>query len=574
MKFLHSWRMVVTSFVALSALLVALCFQGIDLADEGFWLTNAKFALSKPESIFYSFSYYFSVLTTSIWGRYVSDTLLSYRILGSLVRIGTIFACICCLYRVIEPLSLSVGVILGTLLSCGSLCFLYGSSYTGFFYVLSIIAIVKGMEPFAMTMRTWRSAVWLAIGGFFMGASVYVRVPNITSIAFFLVPLAGLFFHRQLFLGNVLFCILSVCVGWVLGFAVLTAIVLVIGHMEYFCAMLEMLRGIAKSGHHSMGILIAAQLKYYVRALLWGGFSLISLLCCGKLLQCMQSKFRQSYSPVITGATHLLFTLCIVALCLRGSMSRVGSMMSVGLFLLAVVAEIFIFKQHANIKLIWFAGLILFGIAPLGSDCPVDANRYVLPFVMPLCVGALMKRNSLIGGERLVKCLIFALVISVSIYVWRGAARDEPDRTRLTCSVDVPEYCGMFTTSERARAIEDVVRNVRRLVADVETLLVFPHSQGLYACVDRPPFLECASSNLYDTNTWDAAIERAWARYRGRLPLVVEEKWATGYSAWPRVRIPYISKESPYYKKFAEFLQKNGYALVWENEDFKVWKVK
>lgn len=567
----------IATLVAVAALIVSLCFQGIDLSDECSWMSSANFMFTHSESVLYFFSYYLTVLTTAVWGHFVGDTILDYRILGALVRIAAIVVCFVFLYKRLTTLPLVLGIGYGALLSLGSLLVLYGSSYTCFFYIIAVVLLLMANAP------NRRALPWLAVGGFVLGVSTLVRIPNVTSVGFFLIPVAHLYLCRELTLKKMVVQLSALAAGWVLGLGVVVAIMVTLGHLEPFMVMLEMFRGIAKDGHHSIGLLIRVQAMYYFRALMYGGGAFVAILVETAVFSRLEHVLNTRVLGWLMHSALFLSAVLLAALCIIGADSYIAGYVPSGLFLVALVFALV--KGPSPMKPFWFAALVLLGIAPLGSDVPFEANRCVWPFLMPLCLDAFLTKNGVVRvtmarrfSDRVFvaafRYALLALIVSICVYLYWGGLRDCKNRIRLTEPVAIREFAGLRTTPERARALEELSAQAKKYAADEESMLVFMKLPGLYSIVGLPPFLEGVNSNLYTLRLIDAAFDKALKAHGGKLPLVVEVKSDTDYN-FPfehKTRVTEKSEQYPLFKKFLDFVQRHGYTVVWENEDFKIYK--
>lgn len=549
----------ISLFVFLGLYLVFMCFQGLDLADECFWLSNARYILTDPQSVTYAFSYWFSVLTTALWGKIFSDSILSLRILNALVKFITAIVAYLILRKDVQRGPLAVGVIWGVFLSTGSTNVLYGSAYTGFFYVCASAVLILAFRR--------QSRVLFFAGGVILGLSVLARIPNVTSIGFALTPLAMSWLMRRRVDRRDVSYSMALLAGWMCGLMVMVALMFLLSHGQYFLDMLSMFREIAEGGHHSIKLLICVQLAYYARVLvmalaLFGGVFLI-----GKINRYVD---HAGWQRIGLCFLYVAFGIMVFWGSTYYSQLRPAVFIPVGLFWVSAF-RVLLFGHDKTKKPVWMVVGVMLAIQPLGSDVPFEANKFVLPLVMPLCVGYLL-RYSPDNSSGAMKVCIVSLISAMFAISIVDIARDAHDRSRLTCSVEsIPEFKGIYTTKERAESIKELVVNVRCTMGDERLLLTFPCMPGLYALADKTPYIEGTWSRLFSANQFECMISRAKKRYRDRLPYVLEEKWNTAWPEWPGVRLKYIDQQSRHYPLVVavrDFLRRNRYRTVWENEDF------
>lgn len=575
----------ICAIVTSALVLFLLSLQGVDLADEGFWMSNARFALEKPESVQYAFSYWLTVVTTAIWGRWISDTALSYRWLGVLVRMMVVVMAACSLKAIVKPRSLGVGILWGVLLSTGSTLVLYGSSYTALFYMAAVTLLLKGSLAICEGSNRIRcGCLLLFIAGVILGSSVFVRIPNLTSALLVVIPVGCVVIMQGVDVRLMLMSVGLVGCGWSIGFAAMALLVFCVGHGAHFLAMLDLFREIASHGHHSVGLLILVQLKYYLWAVSLA-LVVVVMLCLGLVaLRLIELKLKFAWNVYVVHLISAVGCLLLFVACIRYWMARLAILIPAGSFLLAFVYVLFRGGNRVR-KCYWLGAFILLGVQPLGSDVPFEANKFVLPFVMPLFVDIFMSTEGLLRqnvarilGAMNVRALFSwafgALFVSMAVYAYQGVTRDCSNRLRLTESIPLPQYKGLFTTPERKNAVMEIVDNVGQLLKDEESFVVFPCLPGLHALLNKPSALEGTWSSLFPPEVMKDQFELAMVR-NGKLPIVVLQKTNTCMYDWPLRRTPFWrngESMSKVHQAMHEILSDFRYNIVWENEDVAVYK--
>src|SRR5688572_22054389 len=117
-------------------------FQGFDIADEGFHATFYERFYSDPESVQYSFMFWFS----GVFGNLFSGFgLWGIRFGGVLVIMATIIATYQLLKRYLNPGHLKLGLFLVTILLNNNRKTIYYDNLSILFYVLIILFLVAGL---------------------------------------------------------------------------------------------------------------------------------------------------------------------------------------------------------------------------------------------------------------------------------------------------------------------------------------------------------------------------------------------------------------------------------------------
>ena len=196
------------------------------------------------------------------------------------------------------------------------------------------------------------------------------------------------------------------------------------------------------------------------------------------------------------------------------------------LYLVFLAAALDILECAPELRLLCvLAGIVLF-VIPLGSGDGIHLSHYVMPLALPTALMVLMSstqpgnraarrtssspasnpdphsppggsqfnRVALRLGTRLdLAAVAWAVMLCVvGFSVAHGAVwthRDSPDRLAMLAAIDHPKLRGIFTTSSRARAIEELLRALQPLVRKDDYL--FDHMQIplVYFLTETRPYL-------------------------------------------------------------------------------------
>jgi hypothetical protein len=139
-------------------------------------------------------------------------------------------------------------------------------------------------------------------------------------------------------------------------------------------------------------------------------------------------------------------------------------------------------------------------------------------------------------------------------------------------AIDHPKLYGVRTTRDRARVVQEVLEALRIFVVPGDFLLGYHTVSTLYFLTETHPYLYSAWPFLRQPALFRYYLEKA-ERERPAQPVVVRSKYSLQSFEWPRVK---FRNPSTHYvenwKTMEDFLQKNSYIKVWENEIFEIFK--
>jgi hypothetical protein len=177
------------------------------------------------------------------------------------------------------------------------------------------------------------------------------------------------------------------------------------------------------------------------------------------------------------------------------------------------------------------------------------------------------------ANVRAIGYAIVCLMIAFSAtYRWKFTYRDSPDRLTMRESLSHPKLRGVFTTSNRAQSLEELLRELQPLIRKDDYLFDHMQLSLVYFLTETRPYLYSSWANLYPPAVFQNALEKA-VRERHSLPVVIMTKVDTSHREWPDKSFPPL----PYYRHVENrrmvksFLQDHSYKKHWENGAFQIW---
>ena len=279
------------------------------------------------------------------------------------------------------------------------------------------------------------------------------------------------------------------------------------------------------------------------------------------------------------------------------------------LYLIFLAAAFGILECTSELRLLCvLAGIVLF-VIPLGSGDGIHLSLYVMPLALPTALMVLLNTKSstcrvapvtpsgsasdyplrpLVGERKLnwaglrlnSRCDMGAvgwavMLCIVGFSVAHGAVwthRDSPDRLAMRTPIAHPKLRGIFTTSSRARALEELLKELKPLVRKDDYLLDHMQIPLVYFLTETRPYLYSSWANVYEPPVFQQALNRALST-RTALPVCVITKIDTSHPTWPNETYPPL----PYFRHVEnrrmvwKFLREHDYQKHWENTAFEIW---
>jgi len=243
-------------------------------------------------------------------------------------------------------------------------------------------------------------------------------------------------------------------------------------------------------------------------------------------------------------------------------------------------------SQNATkeLRLIALMGLCLLLIAPLGSDSGLDKSIWGMWILGPLLLtlpdeyGFFEKR--IFTGSHLLffKAMLAALVLSTSmVHAWQTPYFDAGSRLNKTATVNHPDLKMIYTSSKRAKVMDELIMEGFPNIIYKKYLLSFIEIPMLNFLSGKTPFISTSWPKLYyNPEKFRLKLEEALTK-RKEFPSVIRQKQNTMLNDWPAVGdenyLNYpetLTKWPEHVKILDEFLEKYNYQVVWQNEMFQV----
>ena len=556
-----------SKFIVFLIIIYPLLFiwQGFDFIDTGYSLTSYQQIFNDPESVSYGFVNWLTNIIGGLWILLFGDSLglLGINIAGILVFYLTIWLSYLILKPYIEQKYLLIGLLLALIFIRNFLFFLYYNNLTSLFFFASALFIINGLR----NSKNWQ----IIISGLLLGFNIFIRLPNVLGFSL----IFGIFFYGYISKNTVMIQVKQT-ISFVLGYA--TAILLTIlamktlGHYEIFVNSLSMLFNMASDtkASHNFPALFVIYVKEYMKVIVFLFIGCLVLLVISKFFSLFKKHYLY-YGFVIT--LGIVTLLCLLSN-YQVKFTHYVILMSVGFLYLILLSYITnIEKSTANFRLVCSIALLILIITPLGSTNGQRIATYGMWIPIPIAFfyifrlkdmsiefkstknlssnkfkfGLNIKETNLLRNFTVTSFIVFSL-LSALLYTYQ----DSPNRIDMRYSIKNQRLKGIFTTKEKALAVEELLIEMNKYVNENDYLLAYNAIPMLYFLTKTKPYLYNSWTAFYSSYQLKQALEKAMNE-RQYLPVAVRKR-----STIEDGNI------------IDEFIDRNGYSLAWKNDFFDI----
>lgn len=527
----YPWACLGVMLVLLFGFQLLIILFGIDLYDTGFHLVAYENIFEAPDCVTYNFMYYLTNIVGGIILRLFPEMgVIDFCVVGAFCVLGTMAFVFALLKNEIPTIHLLLGMAL-VITSYARLPYSFNNGILSCcLYAIAIVLLYKGVVK--------DSIVLLILSGVFVGINMFTRIPNVLGLGlFFLVLLHKYYCNKQNVLDwkNAFFWGGGVCMG--ISFVLLVMVLL--GHLGVFLHSIKVVLSMASGdGTHSLLWMLKIFVVFYLTGL-------ISLLFLYGICQ-IDDKIRNRVSMPFKISFYTITALCVSLFVYNNSNVYYVSW---GVFVLGCVLCMI---KHKGESICVLAALALFMVVVeiCGSDSGVNHGG------LPAMIAAPIASAQLLNKKRMVYVLSFVIAVCLQI-VRRGNYQDYGPIFQKTELINCSETRCLFTTGEKANAINNTMEGIRPYVHLGDTLMCFPAAPMMnYLTHTRPAG---GMSWIGENGTFPNPIEG--------LPKVLFNKTNFSGESWAEV----YSLESRYAFDIKNFITIHEYRKVYENEYFMLF---
>lgn len=543
-------------------------FGGFDLCDTGFYLTFYDNVFSAPGTVEYNFMYYLSGVVGGTLLKIFPESFFSLRLLTLFCNL----MCIWALWRM-KPefkgadLTLTAGVIM-------LLAGVWFVPITFYYDTLTALLVCVSMSFLWRGLHSANKMHFFFIAGLLTGLNLFSRVTNVLDLSFiFLIPICS-----QVLDGKARWrpC-LPFGAGWLCGIAAVLLLMTVLGHLNVFMSNMSDLFGIAASrgteASHGAGNLVKAQVLAWLKfiPLMWKLVLIALVSALANSLSAEWSWLRRAADAVLLAAAMFLIW----------KIDTSGALFA--LFYSLTLAGVF-FARSSQLRALCWIGLITMLVLPLGSDHGVyNMGVYALwlgavPAVSVMvegtkCIGRCGFRASPIAVVLLAGCIV---VSAVSRICRNGFYFDSTPLSELTCEIDSRRARMVYTSSERARRVDEMLKALDVYVNPGDTLLVYGSAPTLnWLTSTRPALGNSWPEQLSPGTLLSKLAESEPIRYVALIKFnTIGSEWGSPSQSYVEGRVfSNIYHNERKSRIVLDYLRTRGYKTLVDTTDLTLYKL-
>lgn len=555
---------------------VLLTFQGLDLADTGFHLSAFRFIFIDPYSVQYYMMYWLSEVCGHFWMAIFPGGGLLWARFGWVFFISlSVFVFYLLLKDILgkDRAVWGLGITLVFALLGGPECLNY-DIFTVLGYSFGLLFLYRGLAK--------QNGLALFVSGLIFGASIFFKLSNASVLAFSLAFAGWSYWKRE----NMRLAIKKL-IFWLAGLAIGVSLVLICirlaGHWDLFFDNLKFVSsmGADERSSHGMKPMLLSYLKGYFNAAVL--ITIFGAAVWSFIRFAGRKNIPFGFSVFAVGAVLSILT---------GFLGDVFWSKIRYLFLGLMIAQGFWLvidkKRSSEIRLVALLGMILLLLMPLGSDSGLDKSLWGMWILGPMLLMGQENESAIFprflnGSQRalILSCLGAAVFSTAVVYAWQTTYFDAGSRWSKTATVSHPDLKLIYTSPKRAKVVNELIQEGFPKIANQEYLLGFVEIPMVNYLSGKKPFLSTSWPKLYyNPEKFRQKLDEALQK-RDELPAIIRQKQNTMLNDWPASFDPQylaypegLSKWPEHGRILNEFIARNGYQIVWENEMFQVLTTK
>lgn len=579
----------VSFFILLFIYQLIFLFQGFDFADEGAHSAFYQHIFSHPETMMGDFMYWFSGIFGGIFYYFFADFgLLGLRFQGLFTILATMLIAYYLLKNYINLLHLRIGILIIFILTTNEIKEMHYDTLTALLNVGSALFLFQGIKD--------NKLIKIALSGALISLSMFTRLPSIVMLAF---VLAIIYFGiiNQSRISD----LIKQGISLIGGFFLMTVLVLIfmklIGHLPIYIDALKMVFswGTSSDDSHSIFRLIKRFVIDYSQAVKFGLLIIVILLVLTFISNSLDL-INKAISRKIMNLVKIGIILIFIASILRHQINhaRVISIFT-GISLIVSVCMLLSSKISKELKLLVFIGCLIVFFEPLGSAGGISTSgKHSLWIVFPIAIDFVfniktinsiskfsshntefslpirIEPNQMEVFKNYFVGFSLAAVIYFSYYY---PYFDISDRIYMTSSIENKNARGIYTTKERAAAVNELLHESAKYVKKNDFVLAYDCMPMFHYLTETLPYTPNTWPWLYVPEAFKSALDIE-KRNKEILPVVIVQKMSTLANNWPQNATEAIQRTIPDQQRdsiMAEFITDNHYKSVWENVAFKIF---
>lgn len=552
---------------------IVFVFLGIDFSDMGHAAIFYQLIFKDPQSVQYNFAMWLTGVIGGGWYYlFPSFGLVGIRMLGVIIFTSMLVIVFNLLKNHFEEKKLKLGLALLTVLIGHHFTFMgfHYDTVSAFFLLLIIYFLYKGL--------TDKKNSLIILSGFFLCLNVFSKIPNIAGVAIIL-PAFYYGFTYKFSINSYIKLLVSFFSGFILGCTFVIILLKLFNHEDvYINSFIETIN-LGKSGNsYDLFNLFYTYLLQYFQVFLIIATSLVIMAIYLMLANTLTNKIFFSI-PLFTA-------IAIYGIMHESDFMRVKELFVYhGFAILFSIAYLLNTKINFEKRFLIILGLSMLVILPIGCDLGfINMYGLVLFIALPISVcgffsltsfridlteSIIFSLNQMAVSNTQKSLIVIAIVSAMFSSVYYSYC--EGHKTDMTYAVESPQTKAVFTSKERANVVNELLEASKNYVKKDDYVLAYSGIPMYYFLTETKPWLYNIWLPAYSPEQLAYFINKSYGE-KHAFPVLVRAKFST-WGNWPQFglvdSLASKSKWENYLDK--ELLEKQKYALAWENRAFQIF---
>lgn len=580
--------------IALSAVYQVHCaIHGFDLTDEGYLMSLYQWFCTDPDYAQGTGGYPLTIWLGSLLNGLTDGGILAMRLWG--VAVVTLTEILLYLYlrKHFPPLMVLAGLLIQVIFVSGDPKPFGYNTLTAIFGLLAFISFTEG---------SLRNKYWLLFaGGLLLGVNVFVRLPNITCLAFLLVPyIANIQDRQHLQLKRSTLQAATALVAFAIALYATWLQMVRIGASDQIGELIASITGqLGGKSTHGSGAMISKYAGNYAMALWF-------FLLFGITTTLAGLSFRCKNKLLMLAGLFATFMILYHNTYMRSNMlgdNFLSMMNGIG-----IAGACYYFNKGSRLRTLSLGAILVSLVFPLGSDggfqtmwvgtwmlLPVGlsgiwqfldraaagSHTAHLTFTSPsgaAAHGLHLPARMLSYGYLF--CLL-TLMVSLTIKIEHKSYYDPGNRTSKLSAIHSQRAQGIYAAEDRAAIINPLLDELKKYLKPGDVALFYDSSPLLYYLTDTRPFAGVSWPCVFYGERYVQLFRKAEAE-AAQMPVLVLQYYFSS-NKWTEVMpVYYLPAEeggfdeegvfsSPEMKRnILRFISEHHYQTVWSNNYYEI----
>ena len=581
-------------FLLLFCYQIIVIFQGIDLADTGFYGTFYQQIFNDPHSVTYCFMFWLSGIIGGLFLKiFPFAGLLGLRLLWVVIFTITIIITYRFLKNYISPGYLQISLFLLTLNLNNDPKEFYYNNFSSLLYVITAILLFYGLRN--------KRRLALFGSGVIISLNMFNRFPNLLGVGLALAIIYYGYIEKET-VKTIINNILVFLAGFIFATFIVLLVMNMLGHLQIYLDALKILAGIGKrpvqvkpnQDFYSITKMTKTIIHHWVVAVIMAALLILSVLS----FYFFENKFKRLIPKIVILFSFLKIIIIagLALLVIKGVITNLTVLYLITGICLIIGCAMIIFDSDKEINLLLFIGIFILLVHPMGSSegietveiyslwiaFPIVADRIISVtsgniftfknYFRPFIISRFITDSQLAEARK----IIVALTIFASLfYTYDYPHSDMENRAAMRYSVNNKYMKGIFTTKERAEEINELLTASSKYVKANDRVLAYDCVPIFHYMTETIPYTRNPWPWLYQSNTFKKELEIAEDNNK-QLPVIIMQTALTlgNGKNWPVKTITQDYLKLPINidrnEILEDFIQEHKYREVWSNDYFKI----